>query len=135
LILYSNENLKLDEKKIYENVDVSDIINNSKKYLYKDFSSYIIHSTKEFANCLNHKNKDEIYELFLENFEEELQDELKNFTTIAHFWKYANAKNSLDMPYFLNEEKNLGICGDYFNHNNMEAALSSSELLGNVKLD
>ena len=36
LILYSNENLKLDEKKIYENVDVSDIINNSKKYLYKD---------------------------------------------------------------------------------------------------
>ena len=135
LILYSNENLKLDEKKIYENVDVSDIINNSKKYLYKDFSSYIIHSTKEFANCLNHKNKDEIYELFLENFEEELQDELKNFTTIAHFWKYANAKNSLDMPYFLNEEKNLGICGDYFNHNNMEAALSSSELLGNVKFD
>ena len=135
LILYSNENLKLDEKKIYENVDVSDIINNSKKYLYKDFSSYIIHSTKEFANCLNHKNKDEIYELFLENFEEELQDELKNFTTIEHFWKYANAKNSLDMPYFLNEEKNLGICGDYFNHNNMEAALSSSELLGNVKFD
>ena len=74
LILYSNENLKLDEKKIYENVDVSDIINNSKKYLYKDVSSYIIHSTKEFANCLNHKNKDEIYKLFLENFEEELQD-------------------------------------------------------------
>ena len=135
LILYSNENLKLDEKKIYENVDVSDIINNSKKYLYKDFSSYIIHSTKEFANCLNHKNKDEIYKLFLENFEEELQDELKNFTTIEHFWKYANAKNSLDMPYFLNKEKNLGICGDYFNHNNMEAALSSSELLGNVKFD
>ncbi len=135
LILYSNENLKLNENKLYENVDVSDIINNSKKYLYKDFSSYVIHSTKEFANCLNHKNKDEIYELFLENFDEELQDELKNFTTIAHFWKYANAKNSLDMPYFLNEEKNLGICGDYFNHNNMEAALSSSELLGNVKLD
>ena len=132
LILYSNENLKLNENRLYENVDVSDIINNSKKYLYKDFSSYVIHSTKEFANCLNHKNKDEIYELFLENFDEELQDELKNFTTIAHFWKYANAKNSLDMPYFLNEEKNLGICGDYFNHNNLEAALSSSELLGNL---
>lgn len=135
LILYSNENIKLNENKIYENVDVSNIINNSKKYLYKDFTSYVIHSTKEFANCLNHKNKDEIYELFLENFEEELQDELKNFTTIAHFWKYANAKNSLDMPYFLNKEKNLGICGDYFNHNNIEAALSSSELLGNVKFN
>ena len=39
------------------------------------------------------------------------------------------------MPYFLNKEKNLGICGDYFNHNNIEAALSSSELLGNVKFN
>ena len=36
------------------------------------------------------------------------------------------------MPYFLNNEKNLGICGDYFNYNNLEATLLSSELLGNV---
>lgn len=135
LILCSNENLKLNENKIYENVNVRDIINNSKKYLYKDFSSYVIHSTKEFANCLNHKNKDEIYEQFLENFNEEIQDEIKNFTIIPHLWKYAFTKNSLDMPYFLYKEKNLGICGDYFNHNNMEAALSSSELLGNIKFD
>jgi predicted NAD/FAD-dependent oxidoreductase len=39
------------------------------------------------------------------------------------------------MPYFLNEEKNIGICGDYFNHNNVEAALLSSELLGNKILN
>lgn len=49
-----------------------------------------------------------------------IEDQIKNFTIIPHLWKYANAKNSLDMPYFLNEEKNLGICGDYFNHNNLE---------------
>ena len=48
---------------------------------------------------------------------------------IPHLWKYAFAKTSLDMPYFLNDEKNLGICGDFFNHSNMEAALLSSELL------
>ncbi len=132
LILYSNENLKLDENRLYENVDVSDIINNSKKYSYKDFSSYIIHSTKEFANCVNHKSKEDIYEIFLENFDEELQKELNKFTIVPHLWKYANAKNSLDMPYFLNKEKNLGICGDYFNHNNLEAAFSSSELLANL---
>ncbi len=132
LILYSNKNLKLNENKLYENVDVSDIINNSKKYLYKDFSSYVIHSTKEFANCVNDKTKEDISDIFLENFEEEFQDEIKNFTIIPHLWKYANAKNSLDMPYFLNKEKNLGICGDYFNHNNLEAAFSSSELLANL---
>ena len=33
------------------------------------------------------------------------------------------------MPYFLNENKNLGICGDYFNYSNIEASLLSSELL------
>ena len=132
LILYSNKNLKLNENKLYENVDVSDIINNSKKYLYKDFSSYVIHSTKEFANCVNDKTKEDISDIFLENFEEEFQDEIKNFTIIPHLWKYANAKNSLDIPYFLNKEKNLGICGDYFNHNNLEAAFSSSELLANL---
>ena len=33
------------------------------------------------------------------------------------------------IPPFLNDEKNLGICGDYFSHSNLEAALLSSELL------
>lgn len=133
LILYSSNNdLKLNENIIYENIDVKDIINNSKKYLYKDFSSYIIHSSKEFANCLNYKSKDEILELFLESFEEEVQKNIKEFTIIPHLWKYAFTKKSLDMPYFLNNKKNLGICGDYFNYNNLEASLLSSELLGNL---
>jgi predicted NAD/FAD-dependent oxidoreductase len=133
LILYSqNSDLKLNENRLYENPNIKNIINNSKKYLYKDFSSYVIHSSKEFANCVNDKSKEEIYEIFLDTFEQDIQNEIKNFTIIPHLWKYAIAKNSLDMPYFLNENKNLGICGDYFNFNNLEASLSSSELLGNI---
>ena len=42
-------------------------------------------------------------------------------------------KLSLHNSSILNDEKNLGICGDFFNHSNMEAALLSSELLGNIK--
>lgn len=129
LILYSNENIKLNENNIYENIDVKSIINNSKKYLYKDFTSYVIHSSKEFANCVNEKNKEEIYDIFLDNFDDKIKEELKEFTLIPHLWKYALSKNSLDMPYFLNENKNLGICGDYFNYSNIEASLLSSELL------
>ncbi|MDD2887800.1 MAG: NAD(P)-binding protein [Aliarcobacter sp.] len=132
LILYTNENLKLNENKLYENPDIKDIINNSKKYLYKDFSSYVIHSSKEFANCVNEKSKDEICEIFLDNFDDDTKELIEKFTIIPHLWKYAFAKTSLDMPYFLNEEKNLGICGDYFSHNNVEASLLSSELLGNI---
>lgn len=133
LILHTNKELKLNENKLYENPDIKDIINNSKKYLYKDFSSYVIHSSKEFANCVNEKTKEEICDIFLDNFDDDTKELIEEFTIIPHLWKYAFAKTSLDMPYFLNEEKNLGICGDYFSHNNLEASLLSSELLGNIE--
>lgn len=135
MILYSNEDIKLNENKLYENADIENIINNSKKYGYKDFSSYIIHSSKEFANGVNDKSIEEVFEIFKKNFDDETLKNFDKFTIIPHFWKYAITKNSLDMPYFLNEEKNIGICGDYFNHNNVEAALLSSELLGNKILN
>ena len=67
--------------------------------------------------------------------DDEIKNDLNEFIIIPHLWKYATAKSSLDMPYFFNEEKNIGICGDYFNHNNVEAALLSSELLGNKILN
>ena len=135
MILYSNEDIKLNENKLYENSDIENIVNNSKKYGYKDFSSYVVHLSKEFTNGVNHKTKEEIYELFIENLDDETKKDLNKFTIIPHLWKYATAKSSLDMPYFFNEEKNIGICGDYFNHNNIEAALLSSELLGNKILN
>lgn len=135
LILYSNENIKLNENTIYDNCNVENIINNSKKYLYKDFSSYVIHSNKNFANLHNSKSKEEICEIFLKSFEENLQNQIKNYTLIPHLWKFAFVKNSLDIPYFLNEDRNLGICGDYFNFSNTEAALCSSELLGNINFN
>jgi renalase len=133
-VLYSNEDIKLDENIIYENPDIENIINNSKKYLYKEFSSYVIHSTKEFANCINEKSKEEIFEILLTSFDDEIKEDLERFNIIPHLWKYAHAKNSLDMPYYLNSEKNLGFIGDYFNYNNVEAALLSSELLGSIEL-
>jgi predicted NAD/FAD-dependent oxidoreductase len=132
LILYSNELIKLNENKIYENKNVSNIVNNSKKYSYKDFSSYVIYSTKEFTNELNNLPKEEIYKIFLETFDEDLKNQIKDFNTIPHLWKFAFVRNSLDIPYFINQDKTLGICGDYFNFSNIEASLSSSELLGNL---
>lgn len=132
LILYSNANLKLNENLAYENSCVENIINNSKKYLYKDFSSYVIHSSRKFANEVNTKTKEEILEIFLNSFDEKTKEHLKTFNLIPHLWKFAFVKNSLDMSYYLNESKTLGICGDYFNFSNVEASLTSSELLGSV---
>ena len=132
LILYSNANLKLNENLVYENSCVENIINNSKKYLYKDFSSYVIHSSRKFANEVNTKTKEEILEIFLNSFDEKTKEHLKTFNLIPDLWKFAFVKNSLDMSYYLNESKTLGICGDYFNFSNVEASLTSSELLGSV---
>ena len=67
--------------------------------------------------------------IFLDNFDDEIKNDLNEFIIIPHLWKYATAKSSLDMPYFFHKNINLGICGDYFNHNNLEASLLSSELL------
>ena len=57
---FKNEDIKLNENKLYENSDIENIVNNSKKYGYKDFSSYVIHSSKEFVNCVNERNKEEM---------------------------------------------------------------------------
>ena len=129
LILYSEEKKSLNENKIYENPDIKYLIDNSKKYSYTNFSSYIIHSTKEYANCINEKSKDEICEIFLDNFDDETKEKIEEFTIIPHLWKYAFAKTSLDISYFLNDNKNLGICGDYFKDSNLEASFLSSFLL------
>jgi predicted NAD/FAD-dependent oxidoreductase len=134
LILYSNNKKIENISKIFENENVEDIIDNSRKYFYKDFNSYVIHSTKDFANSLNQFSKEEISDRFLNSFSEEIKKELEKLTIIPHLWKFAFAKTSLDIPYYLNEDKNLGICGDYFNYNNLESALLSSELLGNLDL-
>lgn len=134
LILYSNNKKIENISKIFENENVEDIIDNSRKYFYKDFNSYVIHSTKDFANSLNQFSKEEISDRFLNSFSEEIKKELEKLTIIPHLWKFAFAKTSLDIPYYLNEDKNLGICGDYFNYNNLESALLSSELIGNLDL-
>ncbi len=131
LILYSNDKV-LNEDGCWGNQNVEEIVNNSKKYGYKDFKSYVIHSSKAFANRYNELKKEDILEIFLKTFEEDVREEIKEFNVIPHLWKYAFAKNSLDMPYFYDKELQLGICGDYFNFSNLEASLLSSELLGNI---
>ncbi len=134
LILHSNDNKIQNISKFYKNENIENIVDNSKKYLYKDFNSYVIHSKKHWANKFNDLSKEQLKIKFLATFDDKLKNELESFTIIPHLWKYAFAKTSLDIPYYINKSKNLGICGDYFNYNNLESALLSSELLGNLDL-
>ena len=129
LILHSNDEIKLNENILYENEIVKDVIDNSKKYYYKDFSSYVIHSSSEFANQNNNKSKEEIFEIFKENINDKSLNEISVFKTVPHLWKYGFAKTSLDIPYYFDENCKLGICGDYFHLNNVEGSYLSSSIL------
>lgn len=132
LIAYSNDKKIENLLDLYDNENVEEVVDNSKKYFYKDFNSYVINSTRTYAGALNELPKEEILVKFLDTFSEKTKKELEQLTLIPHLWKYAFAKTSLDIPYYLNEDKNLGICGDYFNYNNLESALLSSELISNL---
>lgn len=129
VILYSNDEINLNENLIFQNDIVEDVINNSKKYSYKDFSSYVIHCKNDFSNLYNNKSKEEIFEIFKEQITPESLNEISVFKAIPHLWKYGFAKTSLDMPFYYNEESKLGICGDYFHLNNVEGSYLSSSIL------
>jgi len=129
LILHSNNDKKLDENLFLENENIEKIIDNSKKYLYKDFSSYVIHCNNDFSNKHNEKSKEEIFEIFKETLSNKALEEISSFEQIPHLWKYAFAKTCLDMPFYYNEKNKLGICGDYFHLNNVEGAYLSSSIL------
>jgi len=129
VILYSEDYIQLDEKLFEENENIEKVINNSKKYGYEDFSSYVIHCSNEYSTKLNSHTKEEIFEMLKLSLGVKENQLIKEFTAITHLWKYAFAKSTLDIPYYFDKETNLGICGDYFNLNNVEGSYLSSSML------
>lgn len=102
------------ETKQFEDYNLKKIVNNSQKYNYKDFSSYVVHifSNKRYKNAF--------------------YDE--NFEIVPHFWKYALVEKGINCDYFYDKDTSLGICGDYFNTKNLEGSYLSSLKLFDEKL-
>ena len=129
LIVYGDK--KVNNKKLLENNNklFEKIIDNSLKYNYKDFYSYVFHCKSSFSNENNHLSKEDILKKILdENKDLNLKSFEEDNKIIPHLWKYAKVDNFLDDEYLY--EDGLGICGDYFKGNNLEASyLSSLSLL------
>ncbi len=132
LICYSNNIINLEHPKLFESALFSKIINNSKKYNYKKFSSYVFHTNSEFANSINELSKEKIGKKIYKKIEDLIGVNLdEECYTVPHLWKYGKVKSYLSQDFIY--ENSLGICGDYFNGNSLESAyISSTKLSANI---
>jgi len=130
LLVYSYTLQNLMNPKLVKNQSFKKIIDNSNKYNYDNFSSYVIHLNEELTNKQNFKNKNEVEKYMLEKVYEisgiKLEDD---FHIVPHFWKYAFVSNSLDKDFLYDQDVSLGFCGDYFGEKNIQSAYLSSKRL------
>ena len=129
LICYSNNKINFENQKLMKSAFFKKIVNNSLKYNDKDFLSYVFHANIEFSNEHNELSKDEIFDLINTKIKDISGINIRDkCDTIQHLWKYALVKEGLNQDYIYNN-KNIGICGDYFNGNNLESTFNSSRKL------
>jgi hypothetical protein len=130
LMVYSYTNINIMNPTLLADTSFKKVVDNSSKYNYQNFSSYVIHLNQELTNKQNFTNKEEVKAFMLQNIFSisgiDLEDD---FHIMSHFWKYAFVTNSLDEEYIYDKNFSLGICGDFFNGTNLEGAYLSSKRL------
>lgn len=135
LMIYSNTKEQIDESKLMESGIFKKIINNSSKYDYDDFSSYILHLQPTLTNEQKFGNKEQVERFILEKAYQISGVNLKeNFNTVPHFWKYGFVSSFLEVPYIYDKKNSLGFCGDYFMGEDLQSAFKSSQKLFEEKL-
>ncbi len=135
LLLYSYTSQNIINPKLLNDISFKNIIDNSSKYDYEKFSSYVLHLNSNICKEENLNNKDEIKEFMIKKVYDISGINLeKSFHVMPHFWKYANVKESINENYLFDEDLSLGICGDFFKDDNLEGSYLSSKRLYLEKL-
>ena len=112
------------------------VVDNSKKYNYTDFSSYVFHVNEHFSTSNNYRTKENLGELIYTYIEYYQSTKLnKDINKISHLWKYAIVENNIkNLEYYYNKNDSLTICSDYFKTKNLEGSfLSAKAFLENLK--
>ena len=130
LMVYAYTIQNLDNPKLIQDVMFKKIVNNSKKYDYDNFSSYVLHLNPTLSNHHNFSTKDEVREFMLNKIYtltgENLEDD---FHVVPHLWRYAFVTQRIETEYVYDQNCGLGICGDFFKYKDLEGAFLSSQKL------
>jgi renalase len=130
LLIYSHTLQNIMNPKLIEDKSFKKIVDNSSKYDYKNFSSYVIHLDETLTNKQNFQNKEEVKKYILEKVHKvsgiNLEDD---FHILPHLWRYAFVSKSINEDFIFDENLSLGMCGDYFNGKDLEGAYLSSKTL------
>jgi renalase len=108
---------------------VSLIINESSKRNFGGDLNIVVHTTPEFAIKYQNENRDMALHEVLKVLTSELGAYAANpIWHDVHFWRYARARKSLNIPFFecSDPDQPLAIIGDYFNGTDAEAAYNSA---------
>lgn len=130
LICYNHKKEEIDLEFLESNFYISKVVNNSKKYNYSDLNSFLIHFNNEFVNEYESLSKDKLFEKIYSLLFGELGFDIKEkFETIEHLWKYAFSTKKIKEDYLFDISQMIGVCGDYFQMNNLESSYHSSKKL------
>lgn len=133
LLVYAFTIENLDSPYLQNDIMFKKVVNNSKKYNYKNFNSYLLHLNPSLSNHHNFASKEavkeyminKIYTLTGENLEED-------FHVVPHLWRYAFVSQRIYKEYLYDKNYGLGICGDFFKYKDLEGSfLSSTYLIDN----
>jgi renalase len=127
LLVYSSTLQNLMNPKLLKSTIFKKVVDNSSKYNYNNFSSYVIHLSEEVSNMKNFSDKKEVEEFIVRmiyNISGINLDE--DFHLIPHIWRYAFVDQGLDMEYLRDQNNSLGIIGDYFGGKNIQSAYLSA---------
>ena len=130
LLLYSYTLANIMNPILINNKNFKKIVNNSSKYSYDNFSSYVIHLSEELTNGQNFQSKDEVLEFVKKRVYIDTGINLEDdFHIQPHFWKYAFVSKSINDDFIYDKKNCIGICGDYFNGEDLEGSYMSSKRL------
>jgi renalase len=127
LMIYSYEGATIDQKLYKESKIFKKIIDNSSKYDYNNFTSYVLHLDPKLTSLQKFQNKDEIktymLELIHKKFSQNLEDQ---FHILPHFWKYGFVSHNIELDSLYDNTLGLGFCGDYFQSKDLQGAYLSA---------
>ena len=116
---------------LVRNADISWLSVNSSKPGRDDAFTLLVHSTNAWADAHIDKHLEAVLEHMLREASEVTGEDLRNAThRRVHRWRYANIDKQAGPTCFVDGDRRLASCGDWFVRGRIEAAFTSAHDLG-----